>query len=77
MMMVGMIGAFLAGSVWVLGRSRWDQIDPQDPNKVFAQEVFGTLAAQVPVFSKNGSGWDALLGMVRNHSANGSGKSGT
>jgi capsule polysaccharide export protein KpsE/RkpR len=76
MMMLGMIGAFLAGVLWVLGKSGWDQVDPEDPNKIFAKEVFGTLAACVPFFSKNDSGWGMVRKTFHSHSANGNGKSG-
>jgi uncharacterized protein involved in exopolysaccharide biosynthesis len=40
--------------VWVLGSARWDEVDPQDPLKVFMQEVAGTLKARTPWGSRNG-----------------------
>lgn len=33
---------FFAACIWVLGQSKWDQIDPDDPGKVLAHEIFGT-----------------------------------
>jgi len=50
----------------VLGKTRWDQTDSNDPRKVFAQEVFQTAKAYLPWASKNGwkqhSGTDQDLG---------------
>jgi capsule polysaccharide export protein KpsE/RkpR len=51
------LGTFLSlafGVVWVLGSTRWAEADPQDPRKVFAQEVLTTLKAQKPWGSQNG-----------------------
>jgi len=52
-------GTFLISAlsvVWVLGTARWEEIDPQDPRKVFAQEVVGTLKARMPwAASRNGN----------------------
>ena len=47
---------FAAATTWVLGKTRWDQTDSNDPRKVFAQEVFTTVKARLPQFSRNGSG---------------------
>ena len=61
----------LAGAIiWLFGNTVWCEIDSRDPRKVFAQEVFSTLSARVPLFSRNGSGihaddrsfWDQLRG---------------
>jgi capsule polysaccharide export protein KpsE/RkpR len=51
------IGTFLVCAmsvVWVLGSARWKNVDPQDPRKVFFQEVAGTLRARMPWASRNG-----------------------
>jgi uncharacterized protein involved in exopolysaccharide biosynthesis len=51
-------GTFLISAssvVWVLGAARWEEIDPQDPRKVFAQEVAGTLKARMPWASGDGN----------------------
>jgi capsule polysaccharide export protein KpsE/RkpR len=48
---------------WVLGNEAWRETDAKDPRKLFAQEVFATVTARIPVFAKNGSG---------EHSSNGS-----
>jgi uncharacterized protein involved in exopolysaccharide biosynthesis len=53
------LGSFLAFSmsvVWVLGAAHWEQLDPQDPRKVFMQEVAVTVTARLPWASRNGAG---------------------
>ena len=47
--------AFAGAVVWVMGRSQWEATDPTDPSKVLAQEVFATVQARLPRFSRNGS----------------------
>src|SRR5882762_211981 len=52
------LGTFLVCAmsvVWVLGSARWEEADPQDPRKVLAQEVAGTLKARIPWASRNGA----------------------
>src|SRR5207244_7264450 len=42
------LGTFLTlalSIVWVLGSAHWEEVDPQDPRKVFAEEVAGALKA--------------------------------
>lgn len=67
------LGTFLVCAmsvVWVLGSARWEEVDPQDPRKVFMHEVVGTLKAQAPWASRNGDGpgsttqriWNRLSG---------------
>jgi capsule polysaccharide export protein KpsE/RkpR len=59
------LGTFLAlaiGVVWVFGNEAWRGIDAGDPRKVFAQEVFTTVAAGIPFVSQNGSGEHAVNG---------------
>jgi capsule polysaccharide export protein KpsE/RkpR len=51
------LGTFLVCAmsvVWVLGSARWEEVDPQDPRKVFVQEVAGSLKARIPWASRNG-----------------------
>ncbi len=53
------LGTFLVlavSMVWVLGSVRWNEIDPHDPRKAFAQEVARTLKAHVLRASQNGEG---------------------
>jgi uncharacterized protein involved in exopolysaccharide biosynthesis len=52
-----LLGTFLAVSlsvVWVLGSAQWEEVDPQDPRKVLAQEVARALKARLPRISRNG-----------------------
>jgi uncharacterized protein involved in exopolysaccharide biosynthesis len=39
-MVVGMCVTFFAGAGWLVSGAYWDRIDPQEPWKVFMQEVF-------------------------------------
>jgi capsule polysaccharide export protein KpsE/RkpR len=51
------LGTFLVCAmsvVWVLGSARWEEVDPQDPRKIFVQEVAGTLKARIPWALRNG-----------------------
>ncbi len=53
------LGTFLVCAmsvIWVLGTARWEEVDPQDPRKVFMHEVAGTLKARTPWASRNGDG---------------------
>jgi uncharacterized protein involved in exopolysaccharide biosynthesis len=54
-MFIGMMLAFTGAVMWVLGKARWDEMNQKDPGKVLAREVFATLRAGVPRFSKNGT----------------------
>jgi uncharacterized protein involved in exopolysaccharide biosynthesis len=42
-------------TTWVFGKTAWNQTDPNDPRKAFAQEVFATVKASIPMFAQNGS----------------------
>ena len=51
----------LAGAaVLVLGKAHWDEVDGQDPRKVFAQEVFQTMNSRMPWAPPNGSRLQAM-----------------
>jgi capsule polysaccharide export protein KpsE/RkpR len=52
---LGTTFAFMTAACWVFGKTTWDATDPSDERKVFAQEVFTTVAARLP-FERNGSG---------------------
>jgi capsule polysaccharide export protein KpsE/RkpR len=67
------LGTFLVCAmsvVWVFGVAHWQEVDPQDPRKVFVHEVAGTLKAQALWASRNGDGpgsatqriWNRLSG---------------
>ncbi len=42
-------------AVWLIIAARWRETDPGDPGKLFAQEIFQTVAARWPWASSNGS----------------------
>jgi uncharacterized protein involved in exopolysaccharide biosynthesis len=51
------LGTFLVSAmsvVWVLGSTRWEEVDSQDPRKIFVQEVAGSLGARMLWASRNG-----------------------
>jgi uncharacterized protein involved in exopolysaccharide biosynthesis len=44
----GTLLALASAVAWILGEKRWKQIDPADPNLVFANEVLGTVRSSIP-----------------------------
>jgi capsule polysaccharide export protein KpsE/RkpR len=42
--------------VWALGSNQWQQVDPDDPRKVLAQEVVEKVRARLPWTARNGHG---------------------
>jgi len=52
--------ALAGASVLVLGKARWEEVDAQDPGKVFAQEVLQTMNAGMPWAPPNGSRLQAM-----------------
>ncbi len=66
-LLIMFLGTFfsLAWAVaWALGRGRWEETDAQDPRKVFAQEVFATVMAEMPWASQNGSRLHAMTSRI-------------
>jgi uncharacterized protein involved in exopolysaccharide biosynthesis len=58
-LMIMLSGASLALVVvvaWVLGSTRWEKADQNDPRKIFVQEVVARLKAHAPWASQNGHG---------------------
>jgi uncharacterized protein involved in exopolysaccharide biosynthesis len=56
-LVIMLLGTFLAvalSTVWVLGSAQWEEVDPQDPRKVLAQEIAGAVRARWPWASRNG-----------------------
>jgi capsule polysaccharide export protein KpsE/RkpR len=49
-----MLGIALA-MAWLVGKTRWDTVDANDPRKLFAAEVLTTVKARIPKFSRNGT----------------------
>jgi uncharacterized protein involved in exopolysaccharide biosynthesis len=63
-MLLGTALAMAAAVSCVFGKAAWHETDASDQRKIFAQEVFSTVAARIPVFSQNGSGEHAVNGWV-------------
>lgn len=61
-MILGTAFAFGLATTWIFGRTTWDQTDPNNPTKAFAQEVFTTMKANIPKYAQNGSGGHPGLG---------------
>lgn len=55
-MVWGVISGGIVAIGWVVGQHRWKETDARDPGKVLAEEVFRTLTARMPWFSRNGTG---------------------
>ena len=48
--------AFIAAACWVFAKRAWNESNPDDARKVFAQEVLTTVLAKFPKFERNGLG---------------------
>jgi capsule polysaccharide export protein KpsE/RkpR len=54
--LIALLGTVLAvslGATWVFGSALWEAVDPADPRKVLAREVFGTAKAAIPWALRN------------------------
>lgn len=58
-MFLGTAFALLLAAVWVFEKARWGGIDPGDPRKIFAMEVFHAANAGMPWAEPNGSRFQA------------------
>src|SRR6202035_2862834 len=47
MMIFGTGFVFFMACVWVLGRARWQEIDPMDPGKILALQIFESVRTNV------------------------------
>lgn len=57
--LIVMLGTMLGTTMamtWLLAKKRWEAVDPSDPRKAFAVEVYTTMRATVPRFPGNGTG---------------------
>ncbi len=54
-MILGLLFGFASAVVWTLAKSRWQDVDPDAPHKVLAQEIFATFNASMPWAPPNGS----------------------
>ena len=50
----GTIFVMILGVAWVIGSASWNEIDPRDPRRAFANEIAHKLAARYPWMSSNG-----------------------
>lgn len=60
---ITLLGGFLFLSVGIIGlfmRLQWDETDPQDPGKVFAQEVFHSVHRHMPWVARDGASAGAM-----------------
>jgi hypothetical protein len=53
--LMGTILGVTLAMMWILGKTQWDAVDVSDPRRVFATEVFTTVQARLPGFSRNGA----------------------
>lgn len=53
--LLGMMLAFAGAVTWVLGSSAWESVDPNDPRKAVAMEVWSEVHGMLPWNSQNGS----------------------
>lgn len=56
-LLIMFLGTFLISTcsvIFVLGTARWQEVDPQDPRKLFVQEVAHSLQARMPWSARNG-----------------------
>jgi uncharacterized protein involved in exopolysaccharide biosynthesis len=54
--LAGLFFSIFLGAAWILGNDQWMKIDRQDPRKLFALEIFNTVAAYVPSIPTHGNG---------------------
>jgi len=74
-MLEGMFLTFSVCAVWILCGDHWERLDPQDPGKLFAQEIYGTVRAHLPSARSNGLGGGKPIAMpTSSHSDESNGK---
>jgi capsule polysaccharide export protein KpsE/RkpR len=52
----GGLVVFLFSFAWIFTRASWDDMDPQDPQKVLTLEVYRTFRERLRLASRNGAG---------------------
>jgi hypothetical protein len=52
---LGTVFAFALGIFWVSGKSRWEEVEAQDPAKVLVKDVAHGLKMRMPFASTNGN----------------------
>jgi uncharacterized protein involved in exopolysaccharide biosynthesis len=53
-MFLGALLSMVLGSVWVLGKSSWDSIDPDHPAKLLAYDAYSKVKGDLRLASENG-----------------------
>ncbi|HVB29829.1 MAG TPA: Wzz/FepE/Etk N-terminal domain-containing protein [Terriglobia bacterium] len=61
LLLLGILLALALAIVWILARARWEEVDPADPRKALAQEVYLTLRAHPLWAPRNGFLWPRTL----------------
>jgi hypothetical protein len=51
---LGTLLGLAAAVTWIIARTKWDAADAGNPRKVLATEVFMTVRARLPQFTRNG-----------------------
>jgi uncharacterized protein involved in exopolysaccharide biosynthesis len=52
--LAGAAFAVVIAVIWVLGSTRWQKVDPDDPRKIFLQQIGASLKSQAPWTPQNG-----------------------
>jgi capsule polysaccharide export protein KpsE/RkpR len=76
-MLGGTFLSFSFGAVWIFCGAHWERLDPQDPGKLFAQEIYGAVRAHLPSAPSNGSGGGKPIAMqtsIHSEESNGKGE---
>ena len=63
-MVLGMLFSFAWAVLWVVAKCRWEEVAPQAPQKVLAQEIFKTVDGYMPWTTPNGSRFQAASNKV-------------
>jgi uncharacterized protein involved in exopolysaccharide biosynthesis len=53
-MILGTLLGLAAAVTWIIAKTKWDAADAGNPRKVLATEVFTTVRARLPQFTRNG-----------------------
>jgi uncharacterized protein involved in exopolysaccharide biosynthesis len=67
---LGTLFVLAASVIWVFGSARWNEVDSQDPRKIFALEIASVLKAHAPWPSANGNGSGATAHKIWNRIRN-------
>lgn len=53
-MFMGASFSLVVSAIWVLGKSRWDSVDPEHPGKLLAYDAYAKLKGDLRITSENG-----------------------